>query len=75
MHERCVNFIFKLVTELKNRLRKNFCILQTIKELSVANTLRVIKPDILNEELTKLLNVSANTIDQIETQWQNITSQ
>lgn len=67
---RCIKFTLKLVQELQARLPLNFDILQKISMFSVEETLRVVKPSIV--ELAKYFRYNASEIDRLIVQWRNI---
>jgi hypothetical protein len=72
VRERCFKFLFKLIHELRNRLPKNYYILNIMKEMTISRTLRVIKPNIINKNLINEFGIPLGVADRIETQWTNI---
>ncbi|CAG4963605.1 unnamed protein product [Parnassius apollo] len=70
LRQRCNNFTLKLVTELRSRLPVNFKILQKISMFSVQETLKVVKPSIV--EIAQEFRVNAPMIEKLVSQWRNI---
>lgn len=70
LRQRCLKFTLKLVTELRSRLPINLKIFEKISFFSVEETLKTIKPSIIDiaEEFQK----DASTIDRLMSQWRNI---
>ncbi len=71
---RCKKFTLALIKELKNRIPDNYQVLRMIKEFSVENVLRQIKPkitDLFNlPELHE--NLTNEDVDRLEQQWENV---
>lgn len=70
LKQRCINFTLKLVTELQSRLPANFAVLRKISMFSVQETLKVVKPPIV--EIAQEFNIDATGIDMLISQWRNI---
>lgn len=70
VRQRCLKFTLKLVNELRSRLPINFKVLEKLTFFSVEETLKAIKPPIIDiaEEFQK----DASTIDRLMSQWRNI---
>lgn len=67
---RCIDFLKKLIMELRQRLPKNIEVLRKITMFSIENTLKTIKPSLV--KILEASNVHAQKITKIEHQWQNI---
>lgn len=70
LRQRCINFTLKLVKELRSRLPVNFKILQKLSMFSVQETLKVVKPSII--EIAEEFQINASTIERLVSQWGNI---
>lgn len=68
--QRCINFIIKLIQQLRCRLPDNIDILQKVELLSCKNVLKVHKESI--SSLLAHFHYSSNTITLIESQWSAI---
>lgn len=68
--QRCVKFTLKLVNELQARLPTNFAVLQKMSMFSVSETLRVIKPSIV--EIAQEFKINETVTDKLISQWRNI---
>lgn len=67
----CINFVVQLCNSLRNRLPSNITVLRKINLIAVQNTLRVIKPELI--DILSELHYSADRIEKIITQWSTIT--
>lgn len=70
VRRRCVNFTLKLVNELQARLPTNLAVLKKINMFSVQETLKVLKPEIV--EIAQEFTTDATKIDKLVSQWRNI---
>lgn len=71
LRDRCINFLITLIHEITQRLPENVNILKQISSISVENSLRVIKPDLIS--ILQHFNYTPDLIDCIQIQWKNIT--
>lgn len=71
--KRCVNFTLSLIRELKERLPDNYKFLQLMNELTIENALPQVKPQFTSLITLPELQIDADEIELIETQWTNIT--
>lgn len=72
LRTRCVNFLMKLIHELRNRMPKNIKILKKITMFAVENALKQIKEPLI--PLLKEFKYSLGEITKIENQWRNLTT-
>lgn len=70
LRQRCIKFTLKLVGELRSRLPINFNILEKVSSFSVQETLKVVKPSII--DIAKEFRMNASIIDRLMSQWRNI---
>lgn len=72
LRQRCIHFLIELLKQFQQRLPKNIEILEKMSILSVSNTLKVDKDNLI--PLLELMKVDDVVIDKINNQWINITS-
>ncbi|KAL4703565.1 hypothetical protein ACJJTC_001585 [Scirpophaga incertulas] len=70
LRQRCLNFTLKLVSELRSRLPINFNILQKVSLFSVEETLKAVKPSLI--DIAQEFRVDAATMDRLMSQWRTI---
>mgnify|MGYP002224294721 CR=1 FL=1 len=71
IRQRCIKFTVKLTDELRSRLPHNLNIMKMTNMFSVGETLKVLKPSIV--DIARNLGVDSSNMDLLVTQWKNIT--
>lgn len=72
LRQRCINFLKKLIGELRNRMPKNIKVLKTISIFAVDNALRQVKDSLI--PLMQEFRVNSSNIQKIQNQWENLTT-
>lgn len=71
---KCIDFVLKLISELKQRLPENIDLLENIKELSVDRCLRAQRNNFLCSTLLEKLGIPISNLENLEVQWQTLSN-
>ncbi|XP_068205152.1 uncharacterized protein [Palaemon carinicauda] len=71
IRQRCISFVVKLCSELRNRLPDNFEALRKISRFSVHECLNQVKDPIT--EIAEIFGCDYQNIEKVENQWRNLT--